>query len=279
MSAAAQALRPAPRLLRTWYAVKGRSYPRTVGGLREPSWIFYDIALPLLGVAAFVYVYRALGAPAHFTGYVIMGGATIAFWLNVMWLMAAQFYWEKHQGNLELYMMAPCGLVAILLGMAFGGLLATTLRAAVVIAAGVFLFNMDFTVSSWPLFLLLFALGLVALYGLGMFFSSLFLLWGREAWHTVNLLQEPVYLVSGFYFPVRALGPWVGMAASVIPITLALDGLRQVMFPAVHLGLLPLGWEVAGLALLAVLFTLLALWMLRFMERLAKQEGRLSFRW
>jgi len=266
-------------LRRAWYAIRGRAYPRTIGAAREPSWIFYDLALPILGVLAFVFVYRALGAPARFTGYVIMGGATIAFWMNVMWNMAAQFYWEKHQGNLELYMMAPCGLVSILLGMAFGGLLGTTLRAAVVVAAGVFLFDMTFTVSSWPLFLLLFALGLVALYGLGMFFSSLFLLWGREAWHTVNLLQEPVYLVSGFYFPVSALGPWVGMAASVIPITLALDGLRQVMFPGVHPGLVPLGWEVAGLAVLAVLFTLLALWMLRFMERLAKQEGRLSFRW
>jgi ABC-2 type transport system permease protein len=264
---------------RLWYAIRGRAYPRTVGAAREPSWIFYDLALPILGVLAFVFVYRALGAPDRFTGYVIMGGATIAFWMNVMWGMAAQFYWEKHGGNLELYLMMPCGLVPILLGMAFGGMLATTLRAAVVIALGLLLFHAPLSVASWPLFALIFLLGLIALYGLGMFFSSLFLLWGREAWHMVNLLQEPVYLASGFYFPVRALGPWVGMAASVIPITLALDGLRQVMFPTVHPGLLPVAWEVAGLALLAVAFAILAMRMLRFMERLAKQEGRLSFRW
>jgi len=267
------------RVRRVWYAVRGRAYPRTVGAAREPSWIFYDLALPILGVLAFVFVYRALGAPPQFTGYVIMGGATVAFWMNVMWNMAAQFYWEKHQGNLELYMMVPCGLAPILLGMAAGGMLATTVRAAVVVAVGVLLFKAPLAVSSWPLFALIFALGLVALYGLGMFFSSLFLLWGREAWHLVSLLQEPVYLASGFYFPVRALGMWVGMVASLIPITLALDGLRQVMFPAFHRGLLPLAWEVVGLALLAVLLPVLALRMLRFMERLARQEGRLSFRW
>ncbi|KRT76554.1 MAG: ABC transporter permease, antibiotic transport system permease protein [Armatimonadetes bacterium CSP1-3] len=267
------------RLQRAWYAIRGRAYPRTVGAAREPSWIFYDLALPILGVFAFVFVYRALDAPAQFTSYVIMGGATIAFWMNVMWNMAAQFYWEKHQGNLELYMMAPCGLVPILLGMAWGGMLATTVRAAVVVAVGILLFKAPLAVSSWPLFVLIFTLGLIALYGLGMFFSSLFLLWGREAWHMVSLLQEPVYLVSGFYFPVRALGLWVGMAASIIPITLALDGLRQVMFPSFHPGLLPVRWEVLGLAALAVLFVVLALRMLRFMERLARQEGRLSFRW
>ncbi len=264
---------------RIWYAIRGRAYPRTVGALREPSWVFYDLALPILGVVAFVFVYRALGAPPRFTGYVIMGGATIAFWLNVMWNMASQFYWEKHQGNLELYMMAPCGLVPILLGMALGGMMATSLRAAVVVAAGALLFHAPLGVSSWPLFTVIFALGLIALYALGMVFSSLFLLWGREAWHMVSLLQEPVYLASGFYFPVRALGLWVGVAVSIIPITLALDGLRQVMFPTTHPGLLPIAWEVGGLLVLAVFFSILSLRMLRFMERLARQEGRLSFRW
>src|SRR3972149_6494609 len=112
--------------------------------------------------------------------------------------------------------------------MAWGGMLATTVRAAVVVAVGILLFKAPLAVSSWPLFVLIFTLGLIALYGLGMFFSSLFLLWGREAWHMVSLLQEPVYLVSGFYFPVRALGLWVGMAASIIPITLALDGLCRM---------------------------------------------------
>ncbi|MDR7459056.1 MAG: ABC transporter permease [Armatimonadota bacterium] len=266
-------------LRRALYAVRGRAYPRVVGAMREPSWLFYDIVLPLLGAVAFVFVYRALGAPPRFTGYVIMGGATLAFWMNVMWNMAAQFYWEKHQGNLELYLAAPCGLVPILLGMAVGGLLGTSVRAVVVVLTGALLFQAPLPVSSWPAFAAIVLLGLVALYGLGMVFSSLFLLWGREAWHTVQLLQEPVYLVSGFYFPVRALGPWVGMVASLIPITLALDGLRQVMFPGVHPALAPLAWEVGGLAVLAVLFTALALRVLRLMELLARREGRLSFRW
>ena len=38
-----------------------------------------------------------------------------------------------------------------------------------------------------------------------MMFASLFLLWGREAWHLVNLLQEPIYLMSGTNFPLAAV--------------------------------------------------------------------------
>jgi hypothetical protein len=42
-------------------AVLGRAYPRIVALSREPSWIFFEILLPFLAVAAFVLVYRALG--------------------------------------------------------------------------------------------------------------------------------------------------------------------------------------------------------------------------
>ena len=62
--------------------------------------------------------------------------------------------------------------------------------------------------TSWWLLVAVFLLTLVALYGLGMMFASLFLLWGREAWHMVNLLQEPVYLLTGTNFPVKTVFPF-----------------------------------------------------------------------
>ena len=116
-------------LRRVVRATLGRAYPRIIGANRERSWLFYDTVLPLLGTIAFVYVYKALGAPDRFVGYVIMGGATMAFWMNVMWNMAAQFYWDKQGGNLELYMVLPCGIVPILLGMSIGGFVGTLVTA------------------------------------------------------------------------------------------------------------------------------------------------------
>lgn len=273
-----QTLTPARGVARTIRAMWGRSYPRIIGANRERSWLFYDTVLPLLGTVAFVYVYKALGAPDRFVGYVIMGGATTAFWLNVMWSMAAQFYWDKQGGNLELYMIVPCGVPAILLGMSLGGMVATVLRAVAIVLLGSWLFHVDYTLVQIPVFALVFAVAIVALYGLGVTFASLFLLWGREAWHTANLFMEPVFLVSGFYFPVTALGFWVGMGASIIPLTLALDAMRGLLFPSVHPSLLPVWWELGILAALAVLFIVVARWSLKKMEYLARREGRLSLR-
>lgn len=265
-------------LVRVLRAAQGRAYPRFVGTIRETTWTFYEVLLPALGTIAFVYVYRALGAPERFVGYVIMGGATAAIWLNVMWLMAAQLWWEKKDGNLELYLAAPCGLVPILLGMSVGGIFMASFRAAVVVLLGRLLFDVTYTVTQMGTFLGVFALAIVGLYGLGVALSSLFLMWGREAWHMTNLFMEPVFLASGFYFPVRTLGYGVGLAASLIPLTLALDAMRQLLYPGVHPRLLSLEVEIAALAALAVGFLLLARVCLRTLERLARREGRLSLR-
>jgi ABC-2 type transport system permease protein len=263
-----------------WRTVMGRAYPRVIGMQRERSWLFFDTLLPLLQVSAFVFIYRAIQAPPEFTGFVVLGGAMTAYWLNVLWSMASQLYWEKETGNLELYIMAPTSLMAILLGMAIGGIVGTTVRALAVITLGLLIFRIEVSIVSVPQLLGVFLLTLVALYGLGMLFSSLFLLWGRQAWHLSNLFQEPVYLVSGFYFPVRALGFVAALGASVIPITLGLDAMRQLLFPTMmaQFRFLDVGIELGVLAVLSIGFLWLARRALTYMENLSRREGRLTIR-
>lgn len=257
--------------------VMARAYPRVVAQQRERSWMFFDVFLPLLAVSAYVFVYRAIGAPEAYVGFVLMGGAMTAFWMNVLWSMSSQLYWEKEQGNLALYIMAPAPLMAILLGMAVGGMTATALRAAAITLLGTLIFNVQFTVQSYLALFVAFILTMIALYGMGMMFASLFLLLSREAWHLSNLAQEPVYLLSGFYFPVKSLNFWVAIGASIIPLTLGLDAMRQLTFSVgPSLGFLDVRIELGALAVLSVFFLLAARWLLRHMERLAIREGRLT---
>jgi ABC-2 type transport system permease protein len=257
--------------------VLARAYPRVVAQQREKSWMFFDILLPLLAVSAYVFVYRAIGAPEEFIGFVVVGGAMTAFWMNILWSMSSQLYWEKEQGNLSLYIIAPNSMMAILLGMGLGGMLATALRALAITILGSWFFQVSYQVSSFPLLFAVFLLAMVALYGMGMMAASLFLLLGREAWHLSHLAQEPVYLVSGFYFPIRSFNFWVAAAASIIPLTLGLDAMRQLVFPSgAALGFLTVHVEIAILVLLSVVFLLAARYLLAHMEKLAIQEGRLT---
>jgi ABC-2 type transport system permease protein len=261
-------------------AVFGRAYPRIIGLTREPSWIFFEIFLPFLAVSAFVFVYRALQAPEEFIGFVVLGGAMTAFWLNVVWMMAAQFYWEKDQGNLELYFTAPMHLMSVLAGMAIGGLVLTSSRAIAVIVIGSLLFGVSYDIQQPWLLAAVFILTMIPLYGLGMLLASLFLMWGREADHLAQLLQEPIYFLGGVNFPLRAIGPIAGLVMATLPLGVGLDAMRQLVFAGSDVqGVLPVDAEIAILAVMGVVFIVGARIALGYLEHLARREGRLTLRW
>ncbi len=267
-------------LLTNLRAVRGRAYVRVVGSNREPSWFLSETAMPVLAIAAYVFVYRSLGAPEEYVGFALLGGAMTAFWLNVLWSMAGQFFWEQETGNMDLFLVAPISRMSILLGMALGGLFGTTLRATSVLIVGSVVFHVRFAPADPLLIVTVFLITMTALYGMGVMFASFFFFARGGEEKLVSMFQEPVYLVSGFYYPVRNLGPSVAAAASFIPMTLGMDALRQLLFrSAPGTGLLPVPTEIGLLALLAVGFCSASVLALRTMERVAKRSGRLALRW
>jgi ABC-2 type transport system permease protein len=306
------------RLALNLRSVAGRAYPRVIGANREPSWLAFEVFLPLLGIAAYVLIYQGFAdraieailggrcgdhacAPGEadvFIGAarrnlnalvatVVLGGTMVAFWLNVLWSMASQLYWEKEIGNLQLYMMAPMSRIALLGGMAVGGMFMTSVRAISTLVAGVIVFGVAFQVVDPLMILAVFFVTLVALYGMGMMFASLYLLWGREAWHLSALMEEPIFFSSGMYFPVGGLmhvpgwGSAVALAGALVPATLGLDALRQLALTESTDALLPLAPPATELGILlglAVVFLILARYALAYLESLAKREGKLTSR-
>ncbi len=181
---------------------------------------------------------------------------------------------------LELYVIAPAPMMAILAGMALGGMVMTLVRASVIVLAGMLLFGVSFEPTSWWGLLAVFLLAMLALYGLGMVFASAFLLWGREAWHIVTLLQEPVYLLSGLNFPIRTLPSFIATLAAVLPLTTGVDALRQILFPkTADQALFSITTEIVILVILSIIFLVLARWSLSRLEQRARQEGRLTVKW
>ncbi len=263
--------------LRVVYA---RAYVRFKGLTREPHWSIAEVIVPLLSISAYIFMYQTISAPDHFLGFVIIGGAMLAFWSNVLWGMSSQFYWEKETGNLTQYMIAPISRMAILIGMAVGGMLNTSIRATSILFIGMLLFPIQLSLSDPLALTLIFVIALVALYGMGMLFASLFLLYGREASHMADLLQEPIFLLSGLYYPVfnnRFIPDIMKVAASIMPLTLAIDGMRILLI--LNGRLEDVLMHIMGLSILVVVLIPLAYFSLRKMEEIGKREGRLTLRW
>jgi ABC-2 type transport system permease protein len=114
-----------------------------------------------------------------------------------------------------------------------------------------------------------------------MVLASLFLVWGREAWHMGQLLTEPVYFISGLNFPVARLGMLGALSVALIPLATGLDAMRQLAFAGAAF---PAGTpsplvEIGILVVMSIGSILAARWMLLAMERRARRDGRLSVRW
>lgn len=257
--------------------IPARALPRLVGIYRNRAWVVTETLLPLVGTVAMIYVYRALHAPTRYLGFVVLGGVLLAFWQNVLWTMGTQFFWDRAQGNLELFIMAPTSLAAILLGMAFGGVFMTVSRAATVLIVASLVFGVTYSAGGVLPAFGVFLLTIAALYCLGMLLASLFLFYQREVWHLADAMQEPVYFLSGFYFPVRSLGAAVAGIGSLIPMTLGLDAIRQLLLPGTP-QLIPLGLEVFSVVLQIPLYALVSQFALRYLERRARREARLVLR-
>jgi ABC-2 type transport system permease protein len=159
----------------------------------------------------------------------------------------------------------------------------TTLRAGTIAIVGTLFFGVQFDGGQWGMAALVFLVTMAALYGLGMLLSSVFLMWGREAWQVALALTEPVFFLTGMNFPLSKLFSTIPglltLVSAAVPMSFGLDALRQLLFPGQITGVLPAEVELAALAGMGVLFIGGAYLLLKRIEWLAKVEARLSLRW
>jgi ABC-2 type transport system permease protein len=267
-------------LMRNLRAAYARAYVRVRSQFNEPEWVIAEAVIPLLIVFAAATLYRVSGS-GQLAGFAVVGGAMMAFWDNVLWLMASQLYWEKESGNLDLFIIAPISRMSILLGMSLGSIVNTSIRAAIILLTAFTVLNIQLNVADPLALSLVFTLTLTALYGLGMLMSSLYMLYGRGALNLNEVLSEPVYLLSGLYFPtVGRYSPFptvLQLLVSLIPLTFGIDGLRRTIILGETLESLTL--HIAVLTVLSIVLIPLAWRTLNYMENLGRREGRLSLRW
>ena len=184
-------------------SIGGRAYPRIFGMSREPSWLFFDLVFPILNMSSIVFLLRSRGVDEAWVSATILASALLAFWVSVIWMMGAQFHWERDSGNLTLYITAPVGLGSVALGMAFGGAVGVLFRAAIIVTAGALLYGAAYSIADPLLFGATLLASIAAMYSLGICLSSIFLVSGREADHLGGLLNEPMQLLGGVYAPDR----------------------------------------------------------------------------
>lgn len=264
---------------RPWLrTMKARAMVRLWSIFGEPLWVVVNMGFPVLSSLALSLLYVSAGL-ASYTGFAILGGVMVSFWGNVLWSMASQFNWDKQEGLFEIYLTSPASITAILIGMSLGGIAATVPSAVIVTIIGWALFHPPIA-ASWVAVALTFVLTLASLYALGMSLSSLYLAYGREAESLNNVLQEPVSMLSGIYFPsIGSFSPFpfaLQVAASLIPLTIGMDALRRSLF--FSQGLASVWPSLVVLAAMAVVLLYVSTLLLKALEKIGRNEGTVAVR-
>jgi len=257
---------------RTWVRV------RSIYG--EPLWLVVGIAFPLFTTFGLGFLYRSSGVGA-LAGFAVLGGIAVSFWSNVVWSMATQFYWDKQEGIFELYLVSPAPVSAILIGMSIGGFVGTAPSALLVGVVGWQVFGSAVT-PSWALVAAGFVLTIVALYSLGMLLASVYLAYGRQAESLNDSVMQTVSMFSGAYFPSVGVGsPFpvsLQLVVSLIPLTIGMDVLRKAVFAPLTSAFPTVYEDLAILAVLCVVFFVLAQWAIGRMRERGRKKGTLVVR-
>jgi ABC-2 type transport system permease protein len=186
-------------------------------------------------------------------------------------LTGISFLRERTGGTLERLMATPVSRAEIVTGYTLGfGLFAVfqvtllivwVLGTAHIPAIGplpAFSIGLGVALAGAPLLafivVLLLALGAVSL---GIFLSS-FARTELQIIQFIPLVIVPQFLLSGVLFPVSSLPAVIRPLAPLLPLSYAVDGLRQVFIRGADLGVAALRWDLVVLAGFALLFATIA---------------------
>ena len=163
-------------------------------------------------------------------------------------------------GTLEAVLVTPIGLTHFLFGSVIYSYIFNSLRIVLYLLAGTLIFGVVYDWGNIPLALLALLSTIVAFSSLGIFAASFIMIFKRG--DPVNWSFSVLsWLLGGVYYPISVLPDWLQKASMWVPMTHALESVRQVLilgagFAAVwdHILILLL-WGLIGLPLSLLCFS------------------------
>ena len=205
----------------------------------------------------------------------LMIGATFWNYLSVVFsIIAEQISWERWEGTLEYTMMAPVRRVSQLLGSTVFAIMWGFIHTTVVLTVLVLFFGIDLSHADFLTAIVLMLVGSLSIIGIGMMAATLPLIWVERGDQMVFVIQSLLLLISGVYYSVTILPEPMQVLAAFSPATYILDGVRQALIDGAPVT--SMGGHLLPLAVMAVIFIPLGVWVFGWAEHYAKRTGKLK---
>ena len=141
---------------------------------------------------------------------------------------------ERWEGTLEYTMMAPVRRWTQLLGSCSYAIVYGLVHTAAILVVLVLFFpQLDLSQANPPTAAAFMVLGSFSFVGIGMMAAILPLLYVERGAQMTFVLQSCLLLVSGVYYSVEILPPWMQVLSRLSPATYVLDGVRKGLIDGV----------------------------------------------
>jgi ABC-2 type transport system permease protein len=175
-------------------------------------------------------------------------------------------------GTLEIMLLSPTRLSAILLSSSLWSYTLTTLRVLVYLLLGALVFGFSLSQANFLTALVVLALSMTSFGGIGILSAAFVLLLKRGdpvAW----LFGGISTLLAGVYYPISVLPDWLEPFSRLLPLTYALDAMRLAMLKGSSL--YDIRFDILVLLGFTAFLTPLAFLAFRQALKRAKMEGSL----
>jgi ABC-2 type transport system permease protein len=230
--------------------------------------LLISVLQPMIFASIAFFMWRA-GAREGTLLYVALGAGLMGMWSSTLFGSGGAIQWQRWQGTLEILVAAPPRFLLTILPLTMATASIGLYAIVATLGWGRLLFGVPLEFEHPLLFALALPATVLGLGLLGLVMASTFVLY-RHATAFSNLLEYPIWLVTGLLVPVSMLPGFVEPLSWVLAPTWGVQAVRESA-----LGGEPLPAIGMCLLLSAVYLVLGAITMGNF-ERLARQRATLS---
>jgi len=251
---------------------------------RYPSRVLFMLLMPFLSILTLYFQGMALvggttsKAFAEYAGtndylaFIIIGSAVFIFVSTAIWGIGNAIRREQMMGTLESIWVAPVSKYTIFFGIAlFDGLFSIYIAFMQLLFSTIIL-PVNLVKPEMAIIVLVTALLLFSLYGMGFLFTGIVLLF-KEMEDFTNLINTTLRMVSPVSYPLAAMPAPIAIVALFVPLTYALSAIRGYVgiidtASLAHNAAILVVFDTAFLVVGSIVFT--------YAERRARRRGEIA---
>lgn len=183
------------------------------------------VVYPLFFATVAFFMFRAGDDPKPLL-YASLGAAVMGIWGTTSTAAGNSLSRERWHGTLELLVAAPSNFSLVLLPTTIAMASIGIYSMVTTLLWGWLVFGIDLTIESPLAFVLAIPATVVSIGALGFLLAVAFVRF-RQAWALGNMLEYPVWLISGFLVPLTLFPGWVKPISWALAPTWGIDAIRE----------------------------------------------------